>query len=528
MGMEVQKRPLEILPEPIDNSPVDKGTATDSKKETKNIRVSELIIQNVDLIYEKATEFIYIKDKGLELYRKLDDDELSTIVWKTWYSTYGSFLPKDIEAVIKTIKMIIPNRVEQVSKRFIMVSKNWFWDRDTGMITQSPTEPVFYRLFDTVHETKHIVKIPEFTTEHEKLMLDTYNQVLEEISQGIETERFEPLKVWANGSHDIYMDLHRAHAYCFLAKLPVGVYLLIGGAAGGKSSYAGMTHSIFGEQNTSGVTLADMNDWHANHDLGYTLMNCPDEDEDKVLSAQAIFKTVADHGLVRLNTMASHQRLEVDCDFMCFFPMNHTPKWEGSGAQACMRRTLAIPFNNDLSKFDKTTEDFAHNTFTAEFMAEYIGSVFAYANYYHRHELAFSDTMMSYQQALAEEASSYQLYIPRFLRYFDGYTSRKIVYQDYINWCMAREIKIAKRDDFLFHLDIKIPKKPAGTKIIDGKRQRYYQNEKPNHYLFSELFSPADAKEIRRVEDLHELGISMVEQLDMFYESKGVKFNEPS
>lgn len=517
--MEVQESPQSIFPAPIPNLPADIGTEKSLRDQYTN--VAKMIVENYALAVVQSSGQIYCRPYGSKIFVQLDDDALSQITWKMWFSIYGAFAPRDIDAVTKTVKLIIPNRVEKIPKRYIMISENWFWDRDTAMLTQTPQSPVFYKLFDTKYETKHVVKVPPFTPAQEQVLLDTYNRVLEEINQGIETERFEPLKVWANGSHDVYMDLHRAHAYCFLKKMPVGVYLLIGGAAGGKSSYAGLTHTIFGEQNTSGVTLPDMGDWHANHDLAYTLMNCPDEDEDKALSSQAIFKTVADHGLVRLNTMASHDRLEVDCDFMCFFPMNHTPKWEGSGAQACMRRTLAIPFNNDLSRFDKGTQDFARETFTADFMAEYLGSVLAYANYYHRHPLVFSKTMEDYRQGLAEEAGSYQLYIPQFLRYFDGYTSRKLVYQDYMNWCKAKEIKIAKRDDFWFHMDIKIPKKPKGCKVIDGQRQRYYQNPQLNHFIFSEFFEPGDTSEVEMVRTLHDKEASMVDQLDNYYMMKG-------
>lgn len=507
---------LEAITKPRLNAKGEPLSPTSAQKQ--GMVIAELLSSHrQSLLYSRADERFYYQRQGEQLYRALDERDITDLIQEPMLKLGFFFSATEYRHIQELMRIYIPDII-QISKRFIMVSEHIFWDKEKGTLTDSASEPVFYKLFNTEVETKHVVKVPKFSTEQEERLWETYEQVKGEIERGEEIERFEPLRTWANRSHDIYMDLHRAHAYCFLNVLPEGAYLMIGGAAGGKSTYAGMTHTIFGYDNTSRVTLADMGDWHSNHDLSYSLMNCPDEDEDKALSSQAIFKTVADHGLVELNTMASHERLKVNCDFMCFFPMNHLPKWEGSGASACMRRSLVIPFNADLKKYDNGTEDFAKKTFTADFMCEYLGSVFAYAYYYSRHPLVFSDTMAAQMGQLAGELSSYLLYLPRFFKYFNGYTSKRLVFQDYVNWCLIHEVKPCKRDEFMFHLGLKIPNSPKGIMPIDGRNQRYYRGEGKGA-LMSELYRPSNTgSKIGRLNVVHEVGGSMVDELDKYYE----------
>lgn len=504
------------LPDAIPNSPRETGES--HSRSNKNVQVASMVVGATEMVVLRGSEEVYIREEGTSLYRPLDEDDLREMVWRTWFSSYGSFLPSDIDAAVRTVKMLIPRRISNMSRRVIQISNNLFWDRETGMVSNAPSEPVFFRLFDTKYETKHVVKIPEWGEKEEQIFMDTYNQVLEEINNGVEVERFEPLKVWANGSHDVYMDLHRAHAYMFLKKQPMGAYILIGVARNGKSAYCGMTHSILGEQNTSTVPLTEMGDWHLNMDLAHTLMNSPDEEEDKVLTSQSIFKTVADHGVVKLKVMREQKPIDVNCDFMCFFPMNHTPKWEGSGATACMKRSLVIPFTADLSRMDFSNSNFAKETFTAEFMAEYMGSVFAYANYYHRHPLVFSDTMRAEQSTLEEEEVNYKIYIERFMVYFKGYTRLGLVYQDYINWCRAKSFKFAPQKAFKFYLNSKFPPSSKVTARIDGEpRSARIIEGTETHRIFHEGLKDM---EIEPLETLHTKQASVVDQLDEYWSAK--------
>ncbi len=423
-------------------------------------------------------------------------------------------LKKDYDDIIDLIK-IHSETVESLDSSCIMISDNLFWDREHGEISRVPTAPVFYKLFNTSAETKHVVKIPEFTSEQEEKFWQRYEGVKEELTRGEEVERYEFLKTWAAGSHDVYMDLHRAHAYMFLKKMPLGAYILIGVKRNGKSSYIGLTHSIIGSDNCSNVQLTQLGDPHYTHMLRTTLLNAPDEEEDKPVGAQGFFKTLADHGVISLPVMRSNVPVPLNCDFMCFFPMNHTPEWKGSGAAACMDRSLIIPFNADLSAYDRASGNFAKETFTADVIADYLGSVFAYTWWYHRHDFDFSETMRTEQGVLEQDLDSCLTYYKHFTRYFDGFETFKTVYQDYQFWCQAQDVKINTRKELKF----------VFRQICNSKVSYRYQNQPHTVYRIAKpghqpLMNSMVLKEVEPLDTLHEKACSIVDSLDLYYDQK--------
>ena len=345
--------------------------------------------------------------------------------------------------------------------------------------------------------------------------MDTYHEVLDQLNKGVFEERYEFIRIWANGSHDVYMDIMRSIAYCFVKKKPVGSYILVGLRRNGKSSFVGLLHTIFGRENTSDVRLSQLGDPHYVNKLKYMMMNAPDEEDEKAIDAQASFKTIADHGLLTLSVMRSNEPVQVPCNFMCFYPMNHIPDWKGTGAAACMKRSLIIPFYADLSRFDKKNYDFAKETFTADFMCEFMGSVFAYANYYSHHELEFSQTMLSEQETLEEEVDSAVTYRKEFEKYFDGFDTLKTLYQDYINWCKAQDLTISQRAEFKFVFREYFMYRTTirmRDKLIKG-----YRIPNVNHSFFH---ANAHFNEVGGVEWLHEHNASVVERLDMYFLEK--------
>lgn len=470
--------------------------------------------------YVQTDGEFYCQQTGSLIFDKLNERDLTDLIKEYMLKLGFWFSAKEFSDTIKLMKVHL-DAITEVSKRFIMVSEHIFWDKQLGQLVESPSEACFYRLFDVKAETKHIVKIPPFNSEQEQRLWNMYEQVKGELERGEEVERFDPLKVWANGSHDVYMDLHRAHAYSFLQIGPMGVYLLIGPTRNGKSSYTGMGHTIFGTNNTSTVKLADLDDWHYNHELLHTLWNAPDEEKQKSLEDQSIFKTIADHGVIKVKSMASEKPLEINCDFVCMFPANHIPKWEGTGAVACLKRSLIIPFTNDLSGKDKGNSNFAKETFTADFMCEYLGSVFAYAYYYHRHPLVFSPTLLRHQEAMEADAINYKTYMSRFCKYFSGHTGVNLVYQDYKNWCSAQELKWAKRDDFKVWLDFIFPEETRHSKVLGGKRCRVWGEDKPNYHIFHEGLTRNDIPEVESLQILHQKETSIIDQLDQYYFNRG-------
>lgn len=492
--------------------------------EVKKLRVEDKLMgagQAVhaayDIVRVNSVGEYYWKEHDQHLYRLLDDHQLEIWVRDFWRAAYGAFKPKDITDGINMVKLLTEREVDSLSADCIMISDGLYWNKDKGEVVRTPSGPVFYRLFDTSVETKHVVRVEAFNSEQEESFLKRYEQVKAELQRGEEVERYEFLKTWADGSHDVYMDLHRAHAYMFLEKKPLGAYILIGIKRNGKSSYVGLTHTIAGKNNTSDVQLTQLGDPHYTHKLRKTLVNAPDEERDQAVNAQDFFKSMADHATLSLPVMRSNIPVTLNCDFMCFFPMNHIPEWKGSGASACLERSLVISFNADLSQFDKKSVNFAKETFTADTMADYLGSVFAYAWWYHRHDLEFSETMITERGVLEQDIDSCLTYYKHFVKYFDGFENFKSVYEDYQYWCQTQDVKINSRKELKFVFR-NICNSPTSYRYKGEPRRIYRVAQSGKQPLMLDFSCP----EVEPWDILLEKHCSVIHQLDLFYETKDV------
>lgn len=491
------------------------AVATKRKKADKYSITNMTFRQEYDIVRVNSNSTYYYRPVGGSVYERLTDHKLDTIVRDIYISGFGSAEPKELKDAAEMVKRLTVEEVDDLNNDLWYVTPKVYWDTNLGELTDKPRGYCFRKLFNTKYTDKHTVKIPEFSEDQERVLMDTYHEVLGQLDNGVFEERYEFIRTWANGDHDVYMDIMRAIAYCFVKKKPVGSYILVGLRRNGKSSFVGLLHTIFGRENTSDVRLSQLGDPHYVNKLKYTMMNAPDEEDEKAVDAQATFKTIADHGLLTLSVMRSNEPIEVPCDFMCFYPMNHIPDWKGTGAAACMKRSLIIPFYADLSRFDKKNYDFAKETFTADFMCEFMGSVFAYANYYSRHELEFSGTMTSEQETLEEEVDSAVTYRKEFEKYFDGFDTLKTLYQDYINWCKAQDLTISQRAEFKFVFREYFSKRTTvnfGKTLVKG-----YKIPNVNH---SFLWANAQFSEVGTVEWLHEHNASVVERLDMYFLEK--------
>lgn len=485
------------------------------KKQERYAVTNTILRSGYDIVRVNSNNTYYYKNKENTVYERLTDHKLTTMVRDVYLHCGGAIDPKELKDAADTVKIMTMDEVDDLNNDLWYVTPRVYWDTNLGELTDRPRGYCFRRLFNTNHTDKHTVKIPEFNEDQERILMDTYHEVLDQLNSGVFEERYEFIRTWANGNHDVYMDIMRSIAYCFVKKKPVGSYILVGLRRNGKSSFVGLLHTIFGRENTSDVRLSQLGDPHYVNKLKYTMMNAPDEEDEKAIDAQASFKTIADHGLLTLSVMRSNEPVQVPCNFMCFYPMNHIPDWKGTGAAACMKRSLIIPFYADLSRFDKKNYDFAKETFTADFMCEFMGSVFAYANYYSRHELEFSGTMTSEQETLEEEVDSAVTYRKEFEKYFDGFENMKLLYQDYINWCKAQDLTISQRSEFKFVFREYSSNRTTVT--VNGHLLKVYRLAQPNHHI---LRSGISFKEVGSLDTLHERNASMVERLDMYFLEK--------
>ncbi len=477
--------------------------------------ISKMLHSKINLLHIKDLDSYYWQPPQSPIFKCLEDSQLVKWVRDIWTSSFGAFTPKELEDGMKVTKIMTENEVDSINSDYIYVCDDVYWDKKKGQLTKSAPKPVFYRLFDTSYPNRHTVKVEPFTTEQRETLLNRYEEVKQELMSRKFVERYEFIKVWANNSKGIYHDLVRMNAYCFLDKKPLGSGVLVGLKRNGKSTYVDMLHTEMGDNNTSRVQLTQLGDPHYTHTLRYSLLNAPDEEEDKSIQYQGLFKTMSDHGVLTLPVMRSNVPVRVPCDFMSFFPMNHSPEWTGTGASACVARSLIIPFENDLSQYDKTSKNFCEETFTAEMFSDYLGTVFAYAWYYHRHDHEFSHRMKIEQDMIQEDLDSAITYMREFERFFDGFASLRFAYEDYQYWCHAHELKISTFKQFKFafkpYLD-KRSKYVAHGKMINVYRKLDTRN--PNR---QPLIADTYYSEIGRAETLHEKMLSVVERLTDIY-----------
>lgn len=492
-------------------------------KAQKCMVVVTAILKQHSIVRVNSTDSYYYRDPGASIYSPLEERTLSNWARDNYLEAFGAAEPKDLRAVEEMTLRMVTAELSQLDNDLIYVGQSTYWSTDLGQLVKSPEKWCFRRLFATDFPDKHTVQIPPFTEEQDQRMWDVYNEtlaVLDRTEGEPEDEPFSFVTTWANNNHHVYLDMIRAVSYCFVKKKPVGSYVLVGLRRNGKSAFAGMLHTIFGRNNTSMVRLSQLGDPHYVNEIATTLMNAPDEEDEKAIDAQATFKSISDHGLLTLSVMRENKPLKVACNFMSFFPMNHVPEWKGTGAAACLKRTLVLPFYADLSEYDKKNYNFAEETFTADLMCEFMGYVLAFASYYSRHELRFSQLMQDEQTALEEDQDSPLAFLNVFEKYFSGFTSLTLVYEDYCNWCRANDFYFKSKAEFKFVFRKYMVNRSTAKDPVTGRMEKvYYIVGKKNVKGF--FFPDRYFDEILMTVDMaHEKGVSILYLLDEYYEAK--------
>lgn len=498
----------------------DKTMYSGVKKALRPQLVSMAVHRDYDIIKIKHPEQYLYKTHDEHTYKVLDEDTLSD--WARDYNikAFGTLEKSTVDNSMELIKTMTTNKLDKPERDWIEVAENEaYWSSELGELKKTPEGICLWRLFDTTVPSKHIVKIPKFTHEQCEKLWNSYHKTLEKLEDrsAFKEEPYDFIKIWAKGNHDVYLDIVRSIAYCFVKKKPVGSYVLVGLRRNGKSSFVGLLHTIFGFNNTSMLRLSQLGDTHYTKSLTHTLLNAPDEEDEGAVDAQANFKTISDHGILNIGVLYSSDAEPIHCDFMSFYPMNHIPEWRGLGASACMKRTLVIPFYADLSKYDKENFNFAETTFTPDFMCEFMGYIFAFANYYSKHELEFSKTMKAAQESIEEELDSAVLYREAFEKYFDGFSTMRLLFEDYCNWCKSKDMTIRPRKEFKFVFREYLTNRTYYSPANSPKSCTLYRIPQVNHAPMFEEMGKTEAGEINY---LHECGASLVERLENYYQEK--------
>lgn len=456
-----------------------------------------------------------------DIYEPIDREEFTNIVTRTYKRLTGVVDGASIEKVCDSLdKQIRAERtIPRVDNTIIQVIPDRFWNTSTGDLSDRlySGELCFRRLFNTTKPSRHIVKYKDGTFEGYKDILDEYvDETFAELTLNNgdleEDPDFEFVQTWACNDHGRYMDILRMFATFFMKEKPLGTYILEGNGRNGKSSLIGLIHTLMGTRNTSRLQLAELGNWHKNHCLANTLVNAPDEEKPGTLEDTDLFRTIADHGDIELDVMRGQKPISISCDFQCVSASNHMPHWEGTDAEACIRRARIIPLRADLSANDNKSFNFEEETYTPERIIHFLGVVLGIARYYMDKDFPESDSVATQRELLQENMISYRLYYQEFCGYFGKYHKLREVYDDYVIWCKDKGFKINKYDEFKEAFNDSREKKTSHNDF-QTSISKVYRVSQLRTCFYAEWRCP-DTPTYGTVSQMHDAGISVVSLLD--------------
>lgn len=443
-----------------------------TKNEKQENTVCDSILKGYDFVrvIELRDRGLYYKDNTMSLYRHLTDldrDKLIQTAFQKFYRRKPN--ANKTKQFGETLTSWVENERERINNDIIMVTDDLYWDYKRQKLLDKPTEDneCFRKLFDHKEtdeikiDPKKIDKTEVTINFHEmyqhlkknngKINLKTLGEDCPELD--INQQPLNAFWLWANEDEDTFNDILMALSCNFMRVKPKGAFILIGRTRNGKSSFITLLHTQFGTNNTAEVALADLNDPHLNMDLLGALVNAPDEEEEgrgaDILKAQGRFKKLATHKALALQVYYSQTPQSVATDFMSYHAMNDVPQWQGTGAEACMKRSLIIMFEHDFSGEDNNGREFERETYTPEFFSTLLGIEFAFAKYYDGKEFKFSDKQKARKRLVAEEVDNMSVYLDSFLSYYPGgYSNASLVHEDYKLWCEARGLRWTSFQDF--------------------------------------------------------------------------------
>ena len=455
------------------------------------------------------------------IYEPIDKEDFINLVTQAYEETTGTVDGSAIDKICDSLdKKIRKERtIPRVDNTIIQVIPNRFWNTENGDLTEDVPRGklCFRRLFNTTKPSRHIVKYNDDDFDNyadilEEYVDDTFAELTLHDGDLEEDDDFEFVQVWACNNHGRYMDILRMFATFFMKEKPLGTYILEGNGRNGKSSLIGLIHTLMGNRNTSRLQLAELGNWHKNHCLANTLVNAPDEEKPGTLEDTDLFRTIADHGDIELDVMRGQKPISISCDFQCVSASNHMPEWEGTDAEACIRRARIIPLRADLSANDNKNFNFEEATYTPERMVHFLGTVLGLARYYMGKDFPESESVSVQRELLQENMISYRLYYQEFIGFFGKYHKLREVYDDYVIWCKDKGFKINKYDEFKEAFNDSREKKTSHNDF-KVSLPKVFRVSKLKTCFYSEWVCP-EATNYGTIEQMHDSGISVVSLMD--------------
>lgn len=551
-----------------------------SSAQQRDDEIMAIFDELYDLVYARENDVVLIKNKlSSYAYRPLtsiDGVRLLTRIYKRRYPT-TNLNDRSARSLYQTICNSAEREVKRMDDKVILVGYNsikegasiesLYWDANDGQfIKDIQGKRCFRRLFDngeSFHdddeetEWRYRLKLEDIEQDVVMRVYSSALAILERFGGNLvpysnmrpdDQEFFvtnpstpvdmlqtldyadpdSPLNtfwVWSNKNNGRTNDLLKASASVFLKKKPTGAFLLVGKTRNGKSTFIDMLKAELGINNTSGVKLTDFDDaTHFADDLATTMLNAPDDDEDgkedKILKSQGTFKSITAHGMVTVRRLYSSNSIKLHANWMNIFPMNDIPQWQGSSKEACMKRSLCISFNNDLSRSDKASKDFASETFTARFYSVLLGVQGAFARYYATHDLHFSEEMEMMRNEIKEDIDGEDVFVDKLTRYFKGMNAT-CAETEYQIWSRARHISFNTKD-----MKKRLKMSLGWESSKDKKKSTYYNYVTGTSCAYDKFGESIDNKSDLVMADKQMILIKVPLQGGVTYEDKLVPIEE--
>lgn len=420
---------------------------------------SELRAVMINMVVKGVYELVKLKGANAFYYRRrvdgtylqyINKEELDAIT-KRWYlmafPEYTSAV--DLRLACNTVMDNIQNSIPEVSSDYILVTPYLIYDAVRCRLVsvkemrdkESGLPLIFRRLFDSTITSGDQVKVEPLTETETGYLLQEYNAVMVELKHRKHIMHIEEIRDWACGNPDVYMDIMHMYSTAFMRNKPLGVFFPVGVGRNGKSSCNDLWASLVGTNNTARVPVGKLGERHYVMALQRAMINIPDETNEEVVKDQAAFRIVGAHGELQTERMGSNEPITLRCNFAMSCPVNHVPKWYGDSAEACVKRTMPIPFNASFDSSDLSGRSWGQEHFTKKFMITLAAHVLAYASYYSKNDWQETATMILERQGIEEDSASQYTYARLWSQVFYGFENFETLKKDYQQWCKIRGIE---------------------------------------------------------------------------------------
>lgn len=376
---------------------------------------------------------------------------------------------RDIHATLMVELTKSRHKYVHLPRRIIAISSQLYWDQEAATLypayppnkdKHGPVPPCFIRLFDSDGGKS---KVPTFTRKEidkafgSSAFMDTYKEVLDAL-EDLPNHEFPKddapslprskhltfIEEWADGHPGLYWDLIKIVATIFMGQKPDAAYFLTGTGANGKSAFVNLIKTLLGTANTSGVQISKVGDWHFSSRLQYILLNAPDDEGEDITKYATEFKSISAHEMFEIPIMRSQSSAILNPDFMCIFPMNQKPDWKAKAdTSALTRRTLDFPFTGTFNtpEYKNKYHDFAKECYTLPALRDLLAYALAIATFYtnHKQAITWSETIDESTRKVVEQNNNVKIYQEAFNRFFDGFQTIRMLYNDYTFFCDANE-----------------------------------------------------------------------------------------